>query len=300
MTDVPTGRSKTSRQDICPICGASAAATLRKGPWDYGLCTGCGHGFLLQPAVDPVEFYGADYFCGNLPGGYDDYARDESFHRAIANARIARLRKAGLAPPALVAEIGCAYNFGLLEWIRNGFTVAAAEISNHARAEAERRLGQRLYATSAELARACNGRCDAVALFQVLEHIEDARSTLRDCAQMLRPGGWLAIETWDRGSVIAKLLGARWQQVAPPAVVHLFSRESLSRLLVQEGFTLVQLKRFSKPIPIRFALEQAARSYPAVAAIARMASPIVPRRWGVRYLGDDLVFCIARKQSLGA
>ena len=71
---------------------------------------------------------------------------------------------------------------------------------------------------------------------QVLEHLVDPLGALRAVHRSLRPEGHLRIETWDRSSLVARLLGARWQQVTPPSVLWLFRGDDLAAVLGAAGF----------------------------------------------------------------
>ena len=62
------------------------------------------------------------------------------------------------------------------------------------------------------------------------------------------PGGVWVIETWDRESVVARLLGRRWHEINPPSVLHWFSRRSLDALLASLGFERVARGRPRKTI----------------------------------------------------
>src|SRR5205085_11122433 len=87
---------------------------------------------------------------------------------------------------------------------------------------------------------------DLVLMLQVLPHFVDPAAALQKAARLVRPGGHLLIETWDRESWTARLSGRRWHEYSPPSVLHWFSRGGVARLASAAGFEEVAIGRPSK------------------------------------------------------
>jgi SAM-dependent methyltransferase len=147
-----------------------------------------------------------------------------------------------------VLDIGCASGYFLDEARAAGWDVVGSDVSPYAR--------QRAGALGLDLiehpAAAEPGSFDVVTLFQVLEHTVAPAETLRLAARALRPGGRLVVETWDRESAVARLLGARWQQASPPTVLHLFGRRSIDAGLRRAGLEPRSLRRSTKWVSAGF------------------------------------------------
>lgn len=110
--------------------------------------------------------------------------------RAIAENIIRRLR---LPPDASILDAGCGTGGNLSMLSRYGH-VHAMELDDHARQ----------MANTKGIARVLSGRLpdevpyqqeqfDLIALFDVLEHVEDDRNTLKVLGSLLKPGGYLLI-----------------------------------------------------------------------------------------------------------
>jgi SAM-dependent methyltransferase len=129
-----------------------------------------------------------------------------------------------------------------------------------------RRLGLRVEPDLAE-ARFADAAFDAVTLWDVIEHLPDPRQSLLEVARILRPGGVCSVVTPDVGSLAARVLGARWEEMQKmPEHIYFFDRSSLATLLRAAGFEPLEWGTVGK----RMSVEETA---------TRLA-PSAPRLWG--------------------
>lgn len=230
----------------CLRCGVAAwSPTIEKPPFCYVACTGCGL-TRLEPfptTVEAAAIYGDDYFEAAAGGGYADYVRDERIHRRNARARLRRIGEPW-TPGEVIVDVGCAYGYTMSEARSFGWSPIGVEVNAAARAAVERE-GMTCVESLADV-QVPTGTVGAVTFFQSLEHLTDPAGALSAAAQLLRPGGRLVIETWDRSSAPARILGARWQQATPPSVLWLFDREDLVHLCASSGFSVLTCKTTTK------------------------------------------------------
>lgn len=92
--------------------------------------------------------------------------------------------------------------------------------------------------TGDDLARfAGSGRkFDVVMLSHVIEHVHQPVATLRNCRQLLKPGGRIWIETPNIGSRGYRRFGRYWRGIETPRHLVLFNRQSLDDALSEAGF----------------------------------------------------------------
>jgi len=115
--------------------------------------------------------------------------RRHPWWQARAKLALAVLRQNGLAPPAVVMDVGCGWGVNLDALEAAGFAVTGLDISRQileridrpARKLVEADLNQPLPATA--------GAADGLLVLDVIEHVDDDCGFLRRCAQLLRPGG---------------------------------------------------------------------------------------------------------------
>lgn len=282
----------------CVVCASDRLAPdLRRDGFEYFRCSTCGDAFLSDNHdVDDLEaFYAEDYFRDGRKGGYRDYLADEPLHRRNARARLALVEHAHGREPGSLLEIGSATGFLVDEARALGWDVAGVEISPWARAVAQERTGVRLVAS---LQDAPAGPFDVIVLFQVLAHLPDPRATLAALAERMSPDGCIVAETWDRGSMIARLSGAYWQQVTPPSVRHLYDRAALRRMFALAGLDVVSVRSTAKRISVGAGLQLVGEKLPAPlgAPLLRLARTRLGTI-GVPYRLGDLITVVARRRG---
>ncbi len=105
--------------------------------------------------------------------------------RRILDTVISRL---GLPPGARIADIGCGTGGNLVMLARHGRAVGV-EPSPAGAAFARERTGGEIVAADAAATGLDTGTFDLVAMFDVLEHLEDERPALAEVRRLLAPGG---------------------------------------------------------------------------------------------------------------
>ena len=186
-------------------------------------------------------------------------------------------------------DVGAATGF-LLDVARDqGWQASGVEASQWA-ADRARAKGHPVAARLSQ----CTGPVEAVSYFQVLEHVPDPVASLRTAAGLLAPGGVVICETWDARSLTARLAGSRWQQLSPPSVLWLFTRQGMSRMASQAGLELVSWKASPKLVGLSTVLGQsvAATNHGRAARVLRAAGQLL----AVPYPLDDLVTVALRKR----
>jgi SAM-dependent methyltransferase len=102
---------------------------------------------------------------------------------------------------------------------------------------------------------------DLVTMWDVVEHVPDPQALLRQARSLLKPDGWLLVETQNVTSSFARALGRRWQHYKHEEHLYHFDPATARRLLEQAGFELVHwTPRFGgKYVSFAFIGERAAR-----------------------------------------
>jgi SAM-dependent methyltransferase len=292
-----TSLRKRHDDRTCPACATdSQPRILKKENYTYLVCAACGLGWLdpLPSAEQAKALYAAEYFTAGAHAGYSDYLADESLHRRNARRRLTLMARAGARPTGPLLDVGCAAGFFLDEARSVGWNVFGVDVSPWAADQARRRLGMNIFADAAEIPAHLRGSFSAVTMFQTLEHMVFPQESLRQAVTLLRGDGLLFIETWDRASWIARMMGSNWQQVSPPSVLWLFTEASLAALLQSAGLRLVAWQRTSKEVSASFVAQLLAQKH------GILRRPLVPfmgssrlGRLSFAYKLGDLVTVVA-------
>jgi 2-polyprenyl-3-methyl-5-hydroxy-6-metoxy-1,4-benzoquinol methylase len=264
----------------CPVCGDArrqleksdvrdGAFGAAPGVWSLQRCLGC-RALYLNPRPDAASIHLAyrDYYTHTagpaalssriklaLTNGYRNRVFATNFRpAAVAGSivmpffptRAAAIRRedrgigrAGGGGKRLL-DVGCGNGRFLslarkLEWECHGVEpdAAAAQV---AREQGISLLGSRVEELPADLA----GTFDVITLNQVIEHVYDPVDVLRHCHDLLRPGGYIWLETPNTDSMGYEIYGAHWRGLESPRHLVLFNFGSLSWSLERAGFERVQ------------------------------------------------------------
>jgi len=279
----------------CPVCRSASRRLFQTCGYWIRQCDACGHQFAeLDNREDHVSrCYGDEYFTGG-GAGYTDYFGEERL--LIARGRWYAQRIAKFCLPGTVLDIGAAAGFTLAGFHEAGWTTRGIEpnatMAGHARQRLELDVEQATFETWQT-----DRTFDLVLMLQVLPHFVDPAAALQKAARLVRPGGHLLIETWDRESWTARLSGQRWHEYSPPSVLHWFSRAGVARLAKAAELEAVATGRPSKWIAAAHA-KSVLRHKAGAALFNRVAlavSSLIPDRVSVPYLGDDLFWALFRR-----
>ncbi len=199
-------------------------------------CRGCGL-IYTSPRVKASELLVA----------YGESSDETYVTEADARSMNAYLSLSALrrhAPRGRLLEVGCNAGY-FLNAARVGYEVVGIEPSAWARKLAVENLKLDVPASTLEEAHFPAASFDAAALVDVIEHLADPKGLVTELARVLKPGGVLYLVTPDIDSLSARLLGRRWWGLRP-AHVYYFSRATLSRLLANCGFEVVEARSYGR------------------------------------------------------
>jgi 2-polyprenyl-3-methyl-5-hydroxy-6-metoxy-1,4-benzoquinol methylase len=217
---------------LCRVCGYDVespgsgelgvvrgnTARFRSREFRLRKCPVCGSIRALD-AVDLADVY-RDYPLNRR--------RLDGFARGTLGNLLRRLRSAGLESSDSILDYGCG-NGLFLEFLRlKGF----ARVS-----------GYDPYVP--EFGAPPEGPFDCVVANDVIEHVDDPRSTLGDCARLVRPGGLLYIGTADSEPVRMDDLDRHAMRLHQPFHRTILTQATLLRLAAELGMERVRAWRRS-------------------------------------------------------
>ncbi len=282
----------------CPLCSGSSSPAFTKKNYDFRDCGDCNHRFVSASAlqashVDTV--YGDTYFLDG-GAGYSDYLGEEKLLRARGRQYASILSK--YTGPGKILDVGAAAGFVLKGLVDSGWTGNGIEPNAKMASLARTRLGLEVWTGMLE-SLADDLTFDAVSMIQVLPHFVDPVKAIQVVAKVTRPGGLLLIETWNRSSWTARLMGKNWHEYSPPSVLHWFDPEGVAALCGQAGYLEIGRGRPFKRIMSSHA-KSLLRHTVGTSLPGRLASRainIVPDHWTLPYPAEDLFWILLRKQG---
>ncbi|MGQ9657379.1 MAG: class I SAM-dependent methyltransferase [Fimbriimonadales bacterium] len=242
------------------------------GTWDFYRCEGCGSGYFNpRPTPESIgklyeEYYThahtemPDYANLSLLGkirrllgnGYRNHRfgmreRPASMlgvlvawlmpnYRALLNAGGRHLPK---RPKGRLLDVGCGNGDFLQLAQRAGWQAVGVEPDPKAVAIARAR-GLTVHHGGLETLSAESETYDGITMNHVIEHVHDPRTTLTHCYRLLKPGGWLWLETPNLDAQGHARYGENWVGLDIPRHLVVFTDRALRQLLKEVGFARVE------------------------------------------------------------
>jgi SAM-dependent methyltransferase len=260
-------------------------------------CQGCHlHCVEIEPANDHTkEIYDDKYFTGGGAGysGYINEADIITTHGRQYGKLLDRYMK-----PGKVLDVGAAAGFilkGLSEYGWNGTGLEPnASMAKYGREKtrANIEVGTLEQFTSDE-------KFDLVTMIQVVPHFYDLKKALQTAADFTKPSGYWLIETWNKDSWIAQLMGQNWHEYSPPSVLHFFSPDTLGLLVGQFGFEEIARGRPAKKISSGHAksLLQYKMEGSKIGNLAAKVLDLIPENLALPYPSYDLFWALYKKTT---
>jgi len=144
---------------------------------------------------------------GTLPSGKS--AR--RYRQRLSRILLRQARRLGESPSALrLLDVGCSSGALLLVARDLGFQTAGVEPAGKA-ADTARSFGLDVYNGLLHEANYTDDGFDIVTMFEVVEHLIDPVTVVREIHRILKPGGVLLIGTGNAASWTARFLGSKWE-----------------------------------------------------------------------------------------
>jgi 2-polyprenyl-3-methyl-5-hydroxy-6-metoxy-1,4-benzoquinol methylase len=237
----------------CPLCGSQPREFpfRLRDPYRVARCAVCGLHYLhprLSESAMQEAYRESSYYEGGACGYADaSYTAQESALRGTFKRLLHNLAKYRLTGGDLL-EVGCGYGYLLDE----------------ARAFFDRRVGTDFSPQAAQIARATGAEVfiggieqipverefDCVVAIQVIEHIYQPLSFVKQLTSHTKPGGHIVVATPDIGGVLRKTMGRHWPSFKVPEHVLYLDFRTLSVLMYEAGLTNVRRLPYPHAFPL--------------------------------------------------
>lgn len=258
-------------------------------------CMDCDHLFTdFEPTQQDInQIYSDDYFY-NGKVGYDDYTLEKEM--LIKRGEYYANKMSKYMIPGKVLDIGAAAGF-LLKGFENKKWKGTGIEPNQSMVEyGNQILGVNLIQSTIEMFE-LNEKFDLIIMIQVAAHICNFSSSINKLSRYLNPGGHILIETWNKDSITAKLLGRYWHEYSPPSTLNYFSKKTLRNFMEQQEFAIVDQGIPKKSIHSKHAKSllshklSESNSLKGIAGITRL----IPDNMIIPYPFDDLFWALYKK-----
>ena len=303
------------------------------GKWQLYKCKACGSAYLdPRPTPETIGRAYANYYTHSseslagmgifrrlrraLDNGYRNrkygtkespslswgywLARLLSGQRATVDAMMRHLPRP--KPGNRLLDIGCGNGDFLARARDGGWEVEGVEPDREA-AQVARARGLSVHVGTVDAVRDQYESFDGITLSHVVEHVYDPVALLRECYKLLKPGGWIWVDTPNIDSLGNMHYGKNWRGLEPPRHLVIFNRSSLLRSLARAGFTgMVDMPYRGLYFSLSVASEAMNRGLDPIAArptVLLLAKSIIPSLKARYNLGTrEFVTVRARRQTV--
>lgn len=241
------------------------------GVWKLYRCASCGSGYLdPRPTMETIGLAYSNYFTHQSTYDYEAMSWLHRARRQLANgyrnhrfgssempasklgsmllrlspsrcalldAQARHIPKASTAGATLL-DVGCG-NGDFMRFAQSaGWTVEGVDPDASA-VKAARGQGLNVHQGDIQSLSGSH-RYDGITLSHVIEHVHDPLAVLRACFQLLKPGGWIWLDTPNLDAQGYQSYGEHWRGLEPPRHLVLFTRNTLWNILGTTGFIDMQ------------------------------------------------------------
>ncbi len=233
-------------------CQEERVVLFQKKGYPIKECKQCGHRYaeIVEGSNHVLQVYTDEYFLGGS-AGYPDYLKDEKILVDRGERYAKKLEK--FTPPGRILDVGCASGFILKGFENKGWICQGIEPNDTMASYGREQLNLNIHTGNLETFQSVE-KFDLITLIQVVGHLYNLDKALSNISNLLKPDGFVLVESWNMKSTVARMLGKNWAEYSPPSVIHWFSDKTLTQLFEYYGFELIKSGRPVKQISVRHAL----------------------------------------------
>jgi len=187
---------------------------------------------------------------------------EQPWRELMARERLKDLQR--FADNGRLLEIGCSTG-EMLTAAQSLFAVSGVD-ADHASSRVAISRGVNCFNGTLAEANFPDGYFDVAALYHVIEHFPSPRAELGELHRIIKPGGWLVVETPDIASLWFRLLGARWRQFIPDHIFF-FTPQTITRIVEESGFEIHELRHVGKTMSARLFISRIGRYHQPTARL---------------------------------
>lgn len=222
----------------CPLCHAS---NVKPNGWlsggiAYQECMKCGFVFSPRPVSSQLQdIYNADYAKMR---GHDQI--NSSIHTSKLRTAEWYLKKiSAYSAKGAMLDVGCSTGANVAQACESGWVATGMDINTSALSTARSYIPKAKFYSSLDDQDLKNQRFSLVTLFDVIEHIEDPHTFIRQIDPLLSAQGILFILTPDAHSLSARVMKSQWPHLFSDHI-SIFSRKNLKSFLQEHHYKVLE------------------------------------------------------------
>jgi 2-polyprenyl-3-methyl-5-hydroxy-6-metoxy-1,4-benzoquinol methylase len=228
----------------CPLCKSGLLnnkfnISRFNPPFKIDECTECGFIFM-NPQYNSKyisEMYCENYYTGKAEYSYYDERDAEKYSKYVWKNRLKKIRQ--YSKDGNFLDIGCAFG-GFLKTASEFFVPYGIEFSEYSAKQARMVFGKNIHAGTIGNHPFNADFFSVITMIELIEHLSDPVSAVKECYKLLRKNGLLLIQTANMDGMQARILKDMYGYFLPGHLSY-FTKRNLTKLLRQAGFEKIKV-----------------------------------------------------------
>lgn len=280
----------------CPICDSSDNKfRFVKNGYDILQCQNCRNLFTdFNPTTEEIESIYSDSYFQDGGYGYNDYTLEKDLLIKRGEYYASKLQK--YTSIGNVLDIGAAAGFILKGFENKGWKGIGIDPNRTMVEYGKDKLNLTIIHGTLDTVN-LEHQFDLIILIQVIAHINSVRESIEKMSKYLNSNGQILIETWDKDSLISKISGRNWHEYSPPSTLNYFSKKTLSYLMNQHGFHLIDIGTPQKKINSSHAKSLLKHKFNESSGLKhfKWMLSLIPNNINLLYPAEDLFWALYKK-----
>jgi len=280
---------------VCKICGGSNLSYFSKGKTNYSRCKDClSISMQPEPSNTDIENHYKKKF---IDGNYELLRRYDEEYRDIYGGFIKKIKNVINADNKIlfnmkVLDVGCFTGDFLHLASKEGCDVTGYELQKEAVEIANQKLPGKIHEIDVYNNNIKTEYFDIVCLFGIVEHVLDPQKLIKRSYELLKPNGYLFVQTPNSASFLSRALGKYWPPISPIEHIHIFSKSSLMQTVNNEKFSVVDFENHWKSLPIQYVYENLSNFGPEIKSIIKPFYWLLPnfiKNLSLPFYGGEMI-----------
>ena len=267
---------------ICPICQMASVPYYPKGRANYFRCNSCETIFQFPlPTIQEMMSYANTEYDNGM---YKEYLKADELKYSTFEYRLEKtlqifshVNKQGKSHLRIL-DVGCSNGRFIDVALKNGHEAWGLEFSESAIAAASPNIQERIIHGDANTIDELGMESfDVVTAFDLIEHLFDPTTFLRNLRKVTSKNGIVVFTTPDASSPLRLIMGKNWSMLQPYQHTVLLSRKSVIRLLRLAGYNPQLVEGTKKYFSLDYLFGQLQAVNPTLNQTYNKIKEILPR-----------------------
>ncbi len=225
--------------NLCPICQTSGIPCFISGGYRMYRCGKCSTAYVWpMPSSEQLKEFYATFHSSLKEGGYYDEVEERmqlDFPHKISQI------SSEINGNLKLLDVGCGKGYFIKACQENGIDAVGIDLSKSGVEYAQNNLG--VNATLGDLSEMSgwDEKFDVVTLWATIEHLPDPSQILDNIWEVLKPGGYIFLDTGIGYDWLDRRLPGCNQWYDPPQHLFVFSLKGVQSLLKQSNFSTLKI-----------------------------------------------------------